>query len=279
MAVDFPYLDVSNCNASVKVAQNGAQIFGFDRVGEPPIIWISQKAVYKKGEPLRGGMPVCWPWFGAHPHDASKPRHGFARVMPWELEEFSELEKGVTLSSFKLTHSEESLKIWPYKFELTLFVEVSKSLRVRLVTKNVDDNPFEITQALRSYFFVGDIEQVEITGLEGKEYIDFVNGEKEGVQEGPLVINSETDRIYRHDGSCRLVDRRLGRAIVIDKNGSNSTVVWNPWEDKAKKMADFPDDGFRNMVCIEVANTQEDKVVLEPGQEYQLEKRIAVEQL
>ncbi len=277
MAINFPYLDISNCNASVRVAQNGAQIFGFDRVGEAPVLWISPKAVYEKGKPLRGGIPICWPWFGPHPTDSEKPRHGFARLMPWELEEFSESQKGVTVSSFKLSHNEETLKLWPYKFDLTLTVEVSKALNISLTTKNLDDKPFEITQALHSYFFVGDIQDIEIKGLEGHDYVDLTDGEKVKSQGGePLFITSETDRIYHHQGHCSLVDNRLGRVIRIDKSGSNSTVVWNPWEEKAKSLPDFPDDGFKNMVCIEVANALDDKVTLEPGQEYTIEKNIQV---
>ncbi len=279
MAVNFPYLDISNCNASVKVAQNGAQIFGFDRVGEPPVIWVSPEAIYKKGFPLRGGIPICWPWFGPHPEDEKKPQHGFARIMSWELEDFSDSDKGVTLSSFSLSESEDTLRLWPYRFRLTLSVEVSKALTIRLNTKNTDDRPFEITQALHAYFFVGDIQDVEIEGLDGHYYVDKVKGGEEARQDGSLFITSETDRIYRHTGSCRLIDRRFGRVIVIDKKGSGSTVVWNPWQEKARQMADFPDDGFRNMVCIEAANVLEDRVRLEPGQEFTLEKRIEVDSL
>ncbi len=276
MAVDFPYLDISNCNASVRIAQNGAQIFGFDRVGEAPVIWISPKAIYKKGFPLRGGIPICWPWFGPHPEGKEKPQHGFVRIMPWELKDFSESDKGVTRSSFSLSESKDTLRFWPYRFRLTLSVEVSKALTIRLTTENTDDKPFEITQALHTYFFVGDVHDIEIQGLDGHEYVDKVKGGKEGCQKGSLVIKSETDRVYRHKGRCRLLDKRLDRVIVIDKKGSGSTVVWNPWKEKARQMADFPDDGFRNMVCIEAANTMEDRVRIEPGQDFTLEKRIEV---
>ena len=280
MAVNFPYLDVSNCNASVRVAQNGGQIFGFDRVGEPPVLWISPSAIYKSGVALRGGIPICWPWFGPHPKDESLPQHGFARIMPWELEDFYESDKGVTVSSFKLTDSKQTMNMWPHRFELTLHVEVSKALKIRLVTKNKDERPFEITQALHSYFFVGDIGQVEIDGLDGKEYVDVTTG-KSHVQKGPLVIDGETDRIYRHKATCRLVDKSIGRTITVEPKGSGSTVVWNPWKEKACSLPDFPDDGYRNMVCIEAANSgvMDDKVVVDPGQEYTLEKNIYIDSI
>jgi len=278
MAVNFPYLDVSNCNASVKVAQNGAQIFGFDRVGEAPVLWVSPSATYEMGRPLRGGMPVCWPWFGVHPTDASMPRHGFVRVMPWELEDFAETSKGVTASSFKLRDTEETRKMWPHRFELTMGVEVSKALKVKLVTKNMDEKPFDISQAISAYFFIGDIEGVEVEGLEGHEYVDKVSGESK-VQNGPVVITGETERIYRHSGSCSLVDKRIGRKIHMDKQGSESTVVWNPWKEKARQIPDLPDDGFRNMVCVEAASGLHEKIVCGPGEKVMLEINIGVESI
>ncbi len=278
MAVNFPYLDVSNCNASVKVAQNGAQVFGFDRVGEAPVLWVSPSATYEMGRPLRGGMPISWPWFGGHPTDASLPKNGFARVMPWELEDFAETGKGVTASSFKLRDSEETRKIWPYRFELTLSVEVSRTLKVTLVTKNLDEKPFEISQAISAYLFIGDIEGVEVEGLEGHEYVDRVSGET-GVQHGPIAVRGETERIYRHSGSCSLVDKRIGRKIHMDKQGSESTVLWNPWEEKARQIPDLPDDGFRNMMCLAAANGVDEQLVCGPGEEVTLEMKIGLESI
>ncbi len=276
MAVNFPYLDVSNCNASVKVAQNGAQVFGFDRVGEAPVLWVSPSATYEMGRPLIGGMPVCWPWFGIPPTDASLPRNGFAKVMAWELEDFAETGKGVTASSFKLRDSEETRKMWPYRFELTLSLEVSKTLRVMLVTKNLDEKPFEISQAISAYFFIGDIEGVEVEGLEGHEYVDKVSGET-GVQQGPVVVIGETERIYRHSDSCCLVDKRIGRKIHMNKQGSEATVVWNPWDEKSRQIPDLPDDGFRNMVCVEAGSGLHEKVVCGPGEEVMLGMQIRPE--
>ena len=278
MAVNFPYLDVSNCNASVKVAQNGAQVFGFDRVGEAPVLWVSPSATYEMGRPLRGGMPICWPWFGAHPTDASLPRNGFARVMPWELEDFAETGKGVTASSFKLRDAEETRKIWPYRFELTLSVEVSRTLKVTLITKNLDEKPFEISQAISAYLFIGDIQGVEVEGLEGHEYVDRVSGETR-VQNGPVVVKGETERIYRHSDSCCLVDKRIGRKIHMNKQGSESTVVWNPWEEKARQIPDIPDDGFRNMMCLAAANGVDEQVVCGPGEVVTLEMKIGLESI
>jgi glucose-6-phosphate 1-epimerase len=178
----------------------------------------------------------------------------------------------------ELTNSETTQALWPYTFNLQLLLTVGPELRVELITRNPGSESFTFTGALHSYFSVSDIGQVTLYGLEDCTYLDKVEDFQAKTQQGPITINGETDRIYLNTtATCTLEDRGWQRRIVIAKSGSHSTVVWNPWQDKARAMADFGDEEYLGMLCVETANAAEDTVTLVPGQEHYLKAIIKSE--
>jgi D-hexose-6-phosphate mutarotase len=243
-------------------------------------LWLSSDSHFKTGKAIRGGIPLCWPWFADHPTDPDKPAHGFVRTAVWSVSESEKLaDKGIRLKLF-IADSEETMKLWPHRFRLEMDCTVSNALRVKLIATNTDDKPFTCGGALHSYFNISSVSNIEIKGLEGCPYIDKVDQGRRKLQDGFVSIRSETDRIYLDTKTdCNIEDSGLHRRICISKNGSLTTVVWNPWIDKATKMQDFGDDEYKRMVCVETANANTDVVTLAPGDTHALETIIRVEPL
>jgi D-hexose-6-phosphate mutarotase len=229
------------------------------------VLWLSRRSRFADGRPIRGGIPVCWPWFAAHPGDPTKPAHGFARLLTWEVAS-TRVEGDTTELVLELRDSDFARRLWPHRFRLHLTVGLSDVLSVSLQVVNADDGPITFGGALHSYFCVSDAARIEIRGLEGCLYVDKVDGLKRKQQEGPVRIAGETDRIYLDTVSeCVLQDSGLRRAVHIAKTGSRSTVVWNPGAEKARRLEDFGDNGYPGMVCVETANAGPDTVTLPSG--------------
>jgi glucose-6-phosphate 1-epimerase len=265
---DFKYVEVFNASARAKIALQGAHLFHYERVDEGPLLWLSERSLFEIGRVIRGGVPVCWPWFGKHPTNSELPQHGFARSSVWELVEVKEIDEHTTEVILQLKPSAESLQLWPHKFELLLAITVGNTLTLALTTRNCDAQAFEFTAALHSYFAVENIEKVYVEGLADKSYFDKVTGE-ERTQQGNLTVSKEVDRIYRKvDYPVTLHDQT--RTLRIDAQGSSSAVVWNPWIEKCVAMADMKDDAYKTMLCIEAANAPGDARMLATGEEHTL---------
>ena len=262
------YIEISNRSAGARISLQGAHLFHYQREGELPLMWLSGKSRFEPGKAIRGGVPICWPWFGPHPSDSAMPQHGFARTSLWELIKTHEKAKDVSQAAFRLKSSPENFNLWPFHFELLFTVTVGRSLSMHLTTRNLDTKPFEISSALHSYIAVSDITKTQAKGLEATAYYDKVKGLK-AVQSDSLRVDQEIDRVYQ--GVEYPLSTDDGKRIVtIDARGSSSAVVWNPWKDKCAKMADMPDDGWKTMLCIEAANALEDARVIGPGEEHTL---------
>lgn len=259
----FEYIEVENSCAKAKIALQGAHIFEYAKKDEEPFLWLSEISDFEQGKSIRGGIPICWPWFGMN-KDKSLPQHGFARISMWEFVCSDEIDEKTSSITLKLTYSDETLKIWPYKFELKLHLVVSDKLVMELKTTNIDDKEFEITQALHAYFTVSHISHVNIKGLDKKPYLDALTWKKE-MQKGDITFDKEVDRVYQEvDSEVLLLDKN--RAINIKNEGSYSVVVWNPWIDKCKRMSAMKDDDYKSMVCIESANAFDDARVIKPNE-------------
>jgi len=268
----FAYLEVTNTHATAKIALQGAHLFAYQRTNEAPLLWVSKKSYFQKGKAIRGGVPVCFPWFGKHPTTPSLPQHGFGRISFWEIVSQKELEDGSTEIVFGLGSSKTTHEIWDYAFDVKLTFRIGERLTMILTTTNTDTNPFTLSSALHSYFAVSHIENISIKGLEGCTYYNNLDGQFY-TQSEPLTINQEVDRVYAttHD---RFVLRDDSKEITILQEGSNSVVVWNPWQTKAFQMVDMQDDGYETFVCIESANAREDRRILEAGQSHTLKATI-----
>jgi len=273
---DLRYIEISNTSARAKIAFQGAHVFHYERVDEKPLLWLSKNSFFEKGKAIRGGIPVCWPWFGKHPTNSELPQHGFARSSVWELLEAEEIDRHTTEVLLQLQPSAESLQLWPHKFELLLAITVGRTLTLALTTKNCDEQPFEITAALHSYLAVKNIEKVYVEGLADKSYFDKVTRENR-TQQGKLTVCQEVDRVYRKvDYPVTLHDQ--ARTLHVDAQGSSTAVVWNPWREKCVAMADMKDDGYKTMLCIEAANAPGDACMLTPGEEHTLTSVISSDQ-
>lgn len=264
-------VDVKNPHATATVALQGAHLLQWRPDGAQDVIWLSGDARFTAGRSVRGGIPVCWPWFGPHPVQAEFPAHGFARTEPWELFQTDALENGATRLAFRLVQSDTVYKLWPHDSELELHMTIGAKLELGLLTRNTGTEAFTIGDALHTYFAVSDIAAISIEGLETCPYIDKMDNDRRKQQAGSITFAAETDRIYLDATSdCLINDPGMQRRIRISKKGSRSTVVWNPWIEKSERMGDMGRNGYRGMVCVESTNAADDVVNLLPGAEHRL---------
>ncbi len=270
---------LSTERSTAEVYLHGGHVTGFQLSGQDPILWMSNLAIYDGKKALRGGIPVIFPWFGPHPSDASQAQHGFARNLLWKVNNASSTETTSTLQ-LSLTSTAETLALWPHEFGLTLNVHLKpESLQVELTVSNKGNEPFEIATALHTYFAVSDISGVSIDGFDGATFIDQLDGGARQVQAGRITFAREVDRIYLQTGNAEIRDSQANRTIQVESTGSNSTVIWNPWIDKAQRMGDFPDEGYQQMVCVETANAADDRRTLDAKASHTLSQTISCRQL
>jgi D-hexose-6-phosphate mutarotase len=276
-APGFPVIEVENQYAKATIALHGAHVMAFQPTGEQPVLWLSRDAMYVAGKAIRGGIPICWPWFGGHP-TGNLQAHGFVRNRFWQLESVVQLANGFTRLIMSTGDDDISRALWDHRFRLSLTVVVGNDLSLALEMQNLDSVSYTLTAALHSYFNVADISKVDIWGLEGIEYIDQLRNNQRLMQSGAIRFDGELDRIYCSATADELIhDTRLKRKIRLRKTGSRSTVIWNPWIRKADSMGDFEKGGYRHMVCIETGNAADDIVQLAPNMSHELGVVISVE--
>jgi len=266
------YLDLRCNGAEAHVYLHGAHVLHYQPAGQAPVLWYSKKSLFEANKPIRGGIPVCWPWFGAHATDATLPAHGYARLSEWEPVASSASATATTVTlRLPVSQGRSALA------ELT--VVLGPALEVTLATTNTGDAAMPLSEALHSYFAVSDIRTVSVAGLDQEHYIDTLPaGRPILTQEGPVTFDAETDRIYIDTTrECVIADPGMHRRIRIGKNGSLSTVVWNPWIAKAARMPDFGDNEYPEMVCIETANCGPNAISLAPGKTHAMTTRIGVD--
>lgn len=280
------FIDVANAQATATICTQGAQLMHWQPRAEPyPVTFLSRAAQYRAGKPVRAGIPICWPWFGPHATDKSMANHGFARNLVWSNGEPAQTASGATELAFMLTDSEESRAIWPHPFRLECRMRIGEVLDVELLTANTGSAPFVITEALHTYFQVGDIGSIEVHGLDGTEYVDSADGGKRKRQAGAVRFAGEVDRVFLDtEASCSITDALLARRIGISKSGSRSTVVWNPWSQKAGRLADLGSaesgpGSWRQMVCIESANALDNELTVAPAQSHRIAVQYRVQRL
>ena len=245
---------------------------------DTPVLWMSERSFWEDGKPIRGGVPICFPWFGPNGSHPSAPAHGFARLADWTLVRTVEREDRSVVATFAL-EGEQLSEAWPFRFRATYEVSVGATLSMILEVENRDDKELRFEEALHTYFTVSDIADVAISGLERTPYIDKAGGLAQRTQDdSPIRFTGETDRVYLETtAACAIDDPGLRRRIVVSKDNSRSTVVWNPWIAKARAMPDFGDEEWRGMVCVETANVGAAAVQLAPGQRHRMTVSLAVE--
>lgn len=266
---------INNRLASAAITLQGAHILHYQPLGQAPLLWLSPWARYAPGQPIRGGIPICWPWFGAHPVDTAHPAHGLARVAAWQVKASAALPDGGTRLIFALEFPDDGCAAWPYPSHVEYRVTVGASLTLELMTENTGSGAFRYSEALHTYFAVSDLDNIRITGLNGAHYLDKTAAPGSGiagaVQHGPILIDGEVDRLYLDtEAVCLLEDSGLHRRIEIAKQGGGSTVVWSPGDVKAASMGDLGQENYRSMVCVESANAAVNAITLQPGRRHSL---------
>jgi glucose-6-phosphate 1-epimerase len=264
--------------ADAHVYLHGAHVTHFQPAGQQPVLFLSDQSRFEPGKAIRGGVPIIFPWFGAKSDDPAAPMHGFARTVEWELMAVRQGAAGDVRLVLETRASDATRKLWPHEFILRYTVCVAKALELTLeVIAGSADLIFE--EALHTYLALGDVRNASIEGLAERAYLDKTDGMRRKIQPaGPMVIGGETDRVYLDTSdTVRVNDASVKRRISIQKEGSASTVLWNPWIDKARSLADLGDAQWPRMLCVETANVTSDRIVLPAGTSHAMSASIALE--
>jgi glucose-6-phosphate 1-epimerase len=277
----LPRLYIASPLATAELYLHGGHVTRFQPTGHSPLLWVSGSSLFADGKAIRGGVPVIFPWFGGKAGDPSAPAHGLVRSRSWNFHSLKQLPSDEVQAVLTFNGSLAENPLWGSDCLVTYTITVGTKLRLALAVQNRGPGPMTCEQALHTYFTVGDVRLVSVTGLAGAAYIDKVDGNSRKLQDGaPIKITGETDRVYLDTpAACTVIDPKLGRRITVEKTGSLSTVVWNPWIEKAKKMADFGDEEWPSMICVETANAGENAVTVAPGATHTLAATIGAEKI
>ena len=275
----LPRVQISGAFGSGEVYLHGAQVTSWKPAGHDEVLFVSTKSHWQEGQAIRGGIPICFPWFRAKADDAHAPAHGVVRTRSWELESVVESENGVAVSM--VTHSDEqSRRWWPGEFRLLHRVTFGPKLNLELVCTNTGTMPFRFEEALHTYNRVSDVAKARLQGLDTVQFLDNTDSNREKTQIGDVAIASQTDSAYMNTGNAvDLLDPAMQRHIRLTKANSRTTVVWNPWREGAAGLKDLGDGEWKQFLCAEASNILGDSVNLDPGQEHKMTAVLSVAKL
>lgn len=251
----FPFISIKNQSATALISLHGGQILSFKPIEvEEDLFFLSSKSYYSDGKAIRGGVPVCWPWFGPDPKGLQRPNHGFVRSHLWTIVSTATTDTE-TKVSLQFLERYKKEKTWRQPFALTLEITIGTTLGLKLITHNTGDKPFSITQAFHSYFHVGDIDQVQVSGLEGRNYFDKLDQGTEKSQASTLTPSEEIDRIYTDVKNELIInDPVFKRKIQISSPNNETVVVWNPGQKTSRTIADLKNKAYKQFICVETGN-------------------------
>jgi glucose-6-phosphate 1-epimerase len=260
----------------------GAHLADWKPAGQQPVLFMSERSAFAPGKAIRGGVPICFPWFGGRSDGAPGPSHGFARIEPWDLAFVALMpdadgDERLQLT-FVLSPTEQSRSLGFDNFRVAYEVLLGRTLTLRLTVANAGNAPLRFEEALHSYFHVGDVRQTTIAGLDSAEYIDKRDeNRRKALPAGPLQLDRFTDSVFPANPAAVAIHDTLNRRVIrIEKQQSATTVVWNPWTEGSATLADLPPDAWPGFVCVEAANTASDAIVLEPGATHTMTVHITV---
>jgi glucose-6-phosphate 1-epimerase len=269
---------VAGAAASGEMYLQGAHVTSWHPRGVGEMLFVSRRTRWEAGHPIRGGVPVCFPWFGNKEGDAAAPAHGFVRTEEWTLESIERADDAVTVS-MRTGSSDATKRWWPADFSLVHRVTFGPTLTMELIASNTGTEPLRYEEALHSYHGVGHVEQVRVRGLDQHVYRDKVDAHREKTQQGEILFLSETDRMYLNaSGTIEVEDAASRRQTTIAKKHSHTTVVWNPWIARAQALPDLQDDEWQRFICIEPSNVGPSAVALAPGEQHVMAVVISVNQ-
>jgi glucose-6-phosphate 1-epimerase len=272
----LPKVSISSPEGAGEMYLHGAHVTSWKPAGREEVLFLSSRARWEDGRAIRGGVPVCFPWFGDKADDPKAPAHGFVRTKAWQLESIAQAGSAVTVSMFTES-DEDTRKWWPAEFRLVHRATFGRELSLELVMTNTGGTPLRFEEALHAYHRVGSIETARVRGLDTVHYLDKTDSDREKVQQGVIAVDSETDRVYLDTThAIELEDPALHRRTLVTKQNSRTTTVWNPWVRKAHALSDLGDGEWREFICIETCNAGDSAVALAPGQQHTMKAGVRV---
>ncbi|MFW5450938.1 MAG: D-hexose-6-phosphate mutarotase [Methylophagaceae bacterium] len=275
---DFFMIIVDNKYAKAKISVYGGQVLSYLPANQTEdLLFLSEKAIYQQGKAIRGGIPICWPWFADDTSGFGRPAHGFARNQQWNVLATDGNADGSTRVVLALQHNDDSIAVWPYEFQLKLEITIGPTLNIKLTTNNIGGESFDITQALHAYLNIGDVRAVSVADLDGIAYIDKTDDFVQKLQSGNLVVSGETDRVYQSPPSKLVVnDSALNRKLTLESIGCKTAVIWNPWDKIAASMADVQDEDYKVFMGVEAANADGDVITVAAGASHCLQANYSI---
>ena len=273
---NLPKVRITLPCATAEVYLHGAQVTSFKPAGSADAIFLSEQSSFEQGKAIRGGIPVCFPWFRNKQDDPQAPSHGLVRTKAWTLSTLSHNTDTVTVTF--ITESGDTTKPWfPFDFRLVHRITVGAELKLELIMSNLDTKPLRFEEALHTYHLVGDSRRASVVGLDGVDFLDNTDGNKQKKQQGELHFTRATDSVFLNTKhAIELHDPTLKRRIRIVKTHSNTTVVWNPWQEGAAALADLGNDEWLKMACVEASNIRAYGVDLAAGADHAMTVTIQV---
>ncbi|MGC1424503.1 MAG: D-hexose-6-phosphate mutarotase [Terracidiphilus sp.] len=274
---DLPKIAIETKSATAEIYLYGAQVTAWKPADGDEVLFVSEKSYWEAGRAIRGGIPVCFPWFRWKANDPHAPSHGFVRTKEWQVESVSTEPSDCVRVCLSTASDESTRRWWPFEFRLEYRITVGMSLRLELEMENCGSTTLRFEEALHTYFKVSDVERVRVRGLDDVAYLDNCDGNRQKTQRGDLVLARQTDNAYQDAiGPVEIMDPELRRILKTEKQASASTIVWNPWSDGASSMADLGDREWRGMLCAEGANIGTSAIDLSPGQSHSMTITIRV---
>lgn len=266
----LPKIQITSPEASAEIYLHGAQLTSWLSAGSEEVIFLSEHSRWEEGRAIRGGIPICFPWFRAKADDPKAPAHGFVRTRTWQLESLTREQDHVVVT-LSCHSDEQSRRWWPHECHLIHRITVGAELKLELIVSNTGPTRFQFEEALHTYNRVGDVGNLRIAGLDGVTFLDNRDGNREKQQKGDLLLTNATDNAYFNTThAVEIIDPALKRRIRLEKQNSLTTVAWNPWQGDAKAMADLGDDEWRQFACVEACNILDNAITLAPGEEHTL---------
>jgi glucose-6-phosphate 1-epimerase len=272
-------VEITSALAHGEIYPHGAHVTSWRPAGSEEVLFLSTKSRWEEGRAIRGGIPICFPWFRGKIGDPKAPAHGFVRTRSWQLGSIVEDSAGVTVSMF-IESDEQTRRWWPAEFRLEYRSTFGSSLILELVCTNTGATSLRFEEALHTYNRVSDVENVRLQGLDGTSFLDNMEANKEKTQAGDIAIAAETDSAFINtQKAVDLLDARMGRRIRVEKANSNTTVVWNPWQEGAKTLGDLGENEWKQFLCVEASNVIAAGVTLAPGEQHTMSAVLSVARL
>ena len=273
---NLPKVRVTTPSASAEIYLHGAQITSWRPSNSEEVLFLSEHSRWEEGRAIRGGIPICFPWFRAKADNPQAPAHGFVRTKEWRLDALTAKNEAVVVTMS--TESDDSTRRWwPHDFRITHRITVGKVLRLELIVTNTGSTPFRFEEALHTYFRVSDVRMARVRGLDQVTYLDNTDANRAKQQSGDVIFTAATDNAYLEThAAAELIDPSLRRILRTEKGNSATTIVWNPWQQGAASLSDLGHDEWQRMACVEASNILTAAISLAPGEEHTLSATLSV---